>query len=158
MKQIYLESLLLPAKRNPVSSVHHQVAVGFEGCYYTWDLASVFVAGKSAIQKHTDSQAWWGVHAVGSMHSLHLRRTTAPFISPLCKQCGGGHSCTSAGWVFPSTCLLSTCPDVDALFPTNSMPTLMGPHTGFSPRLLSLTSHNDSFQVLKQPFNPFSAA
>lgn len=58
MKQIYLESLLLPAKRNPVSSVHHQVAVGFEGCYYTWDLASVFVAGKSAIQKHTDSQAW----------------------------------------------------------------------------------------------------
>lgn len=115
MKQIYLESLLLPVKRNPVLSVHHQVAVGFEGCYHTWDLASVFVADKSAIQKHSDSQAWWGVHAVGSMRSLHLRCTTAPFISPLCKQCGGGHSCTSAGWVFPSTCLLSTCPDVDAL-------------------------------------------
>ena len=159
MKQLCLESLLLPAERSPVSSVHHRVAAGFEGWYHMWDLASVFVADKSAIWKHSDSQAWWeGVHAVGSTHSFHLCCTTAPFISPLCKQCGGGRSWSSAGWVFPSTCLLSTSPDVDALFPTNSMPTLMGPHTGFSPRLLSLTFHNDSFQVLKQPFNASSAA
>lgn len=58
MKQLCLESLLLPAERIPVSSVHHQVAVGFEGWYHMWDLASIFVADKSAIWKHSDSQAW----------------------------------------------------------------------------------------------------
>lgn len=71
------------------------------------DLASVFVADKSAIQKHSDSQRLGEKEPMllGPSVTSTSRCTTAPFISPLCKQCGGGRSWTSAGCVFhPPAC------------------------------------------------------